>query len=102
VSTQPTHSPGTLTSGRKAVTATATPEALSSVIAQYHWVDVTALNSNTQEVTVGASNVAHGASQVGTQLAANDTQTYYDTDISKIFVDVEVTGEGVSWTGMAK
>ena len=97
---QPSHTPGTLTSGIKTVASTATPEALGT--GQYHWVDVQALNTNTQEVTIADSSVVHGASQRGIMCSALDVYTLYDVDIAQVYIDVEVNAEGVTWVGLKR
>ena len=96
---QPTHSAGTLIDGVKTVADTGTPEALSSSVGLVHVVDIQAHSSNTAPVTIGASTVVHGTTaQRGIKLNAGDSWTFYDVDLSTVYVDVGVNGEGVGFT----
>jgi len=90
-------SPSGYTSGSKTVAVVGTPEALaaSTTITK---VDVTALNTNTMAVAVGSATVdATPATSTGTPLLAGDSVTVVIDDLNKVFVDVLVIGEGVSF-----
>ena len=84
-----------ITSGRKVTTtpgtavAVGTGDKLSSVTIQ-------ALLTNTDMVVVGGSNVvATPGSENGVQLTAGMSMTIPCTDLSKIYFDAVVSGEGV-------
>lgn len=89
---------GTLTDGRKTVTTPGTAAALRASLA-CKWVCVTALPTNTQQVNVGgAGTLAASGSSTGSPLAAGQSITLPVDDVAKVFVDVRVAGEGVSFT----
>lgn len=84
--------------GRKTVTTAGTAVALASSTA-CESVCVTALSTNTGTVVVGASTVVAAAgTRRGTPLAANESVTFNVGDLSKIYVDSTVNGEGVSFS----
>lgn len=101
MSMAPSHAPGTVISGRKTVADAATPEAVASAKTLVHWVDITALSSNAATVTIGASGVSNGT-QSGITLSAGDTHTWFDVDLSTVFVDVATNGEGVAYAGVSR
>lgn len=85
------------TSGSKTVAVVGTPEALAASTAITK-VDVTALSSNTDTIVVGDATVdATLVSRTGTPLEPGDTVTITIDDLAKVFVDVLVAGEGVSF-----
>lgn len=87
----------TLTNGRKAVAATATPEAIRTTLA-CKWVMVTAFKTNTSDVYVGGTGiVADAGSQTGVPLAAGESVTLPVADAASVFVDVLVNAEGVTF-----
>lgn len=87
----------TLTDGRTTVTTHGTAVALASTAA-IKWVTVTGLTSNAQQVNVGASTVlAASGTQRGVPLLPGDSVSIPVNDISKVFVDSRVDGEGVAW-----
>lgn len=88
---------GTLTNGRKTVTTPGTPVALASSAA-CAWVAVTALASNADVVSVGGSGVlATAGSETGVVLAPGASVTIPTTNVSNVFVDALVAGNGVSF-----
>jgi hypothetical protein len=101
VTVQGTHTQPTLISGRKTVAAAATPEALSASKIVVHHVDIQALSTNTNPLTIGASGVDHGT-QSGVRLTANAGITLYDVDLATVFVDVQTDGEGVAYVAVQK
>lgn len=103
MSIQPTHSQSTVVDGRKVVAAAATAEALSASKTLAHHVDITAETDNTGVVVVGASTVVASLStRRGTPLAAGDTLTLYDVDLSQVYLDVTVSGDGVTYSAVQK
>lgn len=87
----------TLTGGRKTVASTGTAEAIRGTLA-CKWVTVTALKTNTSDVYVGGSGVvADAGSQTGIPLAAGEGVTIPVDDAAKVFVDVLVNSEGVTF-----
>jgi hypothetical protein len=90
--------------GRKTVAAAGTPEALTAISTTCESVIITALSTNTKPVVVGGPDVlAKAAERSGTALAAGGTvklTSCHDQvdDLSKVFIDAEVSGEGVSYS----
>ena len=88
---------GTLTNGRKTVTTPGTAVALSASAA-CAWVSVTALPSNGDVVAVGGSGVlATVGSETGLLLGPGASVTVPTNNVSKVFVDAVVAGNGVSF-----
>lgn len=88
----------TIGNGRKVVTTagTAVTLAASTVIKE---VTITAEISNTSTVVVGGSGViASLATRQGTPLEAGDSATISIDDLSKVYIDALVNGEGVTFT----
>lgn len=90
--------PSNVGGGRKTVAAAGTPEQLGS--GHCRSLAVTALKSNTGDVVIGGDNGVRAAiaNRNGTPLAAKETATYDVADLGAIWLDVEVSGEGVSYT----
>lgn len=91
-----------LTDGRKTVTAAATAETLVAASTPSKWVVVQALGTNTKALTIGNSTVVHGGAagtgRRGITLEPGDaSEPIYINDLLKIYVDVEVSGEGVQF-----
>lgn len=85
-------------SNRKTVTTHGTAVALLSSQTEAKRVDVSALTTNTNLVYVGNSSVlATAGSEKGVPLFAGNTYTFYVTDVSLIYVDSLVDGEGVAF-----
>ena len=87
--------PTTLSNGQKTVTTSGTAEALvgSSTLTESA-VTVKALNGNTGIVYVGDSSVD---SNNGYELSAGERISFEIDDLQKVYLDVSVNGEGVSW-----
>ena len=85
--------PSTVYNGQKTVTTAGTAEALASSTAVKSVVKK-ALYSNTGKVYVGNSSVGSGN---GFELEPGDAVGIEIDDLSKIYIDVEVSGEGVSY-----
>lgn len=86
--------------GRKTVTTAGTAERLvSSTSVRCNSVCISALSTNTGTVCVGSSAVVAAAgTRRGTPLAASESVTYTAADLSLIWLDVTVNGEGVSYS----
>lgn len=85
--------------GNKVVALAGTAEALVAVSTPCKSVTITALSSNTDAVVVGGANVVAAiATRQGTPLESGDSVDIDIDDLEKIYVDVEVNGEGVSFT----
>ncbi len=85
-------------SNRKTVTTAGTAVPLMSTATEAKRLDVTALYENTDMVVVGDSTVvAASGTRKGVPLAAGNTYTFYVTDLSKVYIDSVVSGEGVSF-----
>lgn len=85
--------------GRKVVAAAGTAEALSSSSIRCRHVDVTAETDNTGLVVTGGSTVVAAlATRRGTPLNAGDTHTLYEVDLSEVFIDSTVSGDGVTFS----
>lgn len=84
--------------GRKTVTTAGTREALAASTAA-KWVAITALDDNGGAVVVGGAStvVAALASRRGTPLMAGEDLTLPVSDLADVGLDVEVSGDGVSF-----
>lgn len=90
--------PGTsLVCGRKTVSTGGTAEALASATTVRE-VIITAETDNTGYVVVGPSTVvASLATRKGTPLAAGSSMTLEIDNLSKVYLDVTVNGDGVTY-----
>lgn len=89
--------PRTIGDGSKTVTAAGTAEALATSTA-CKYVIITALESNTDTVWIGGSTVEAGR---GRPLVSLQSEKIDIDNLSKVYVDSEVNGEGVSFTYVA-
>lgn len=90
-----------LTCGRKTVTTGGTAEALSSTATSISEVTITAETDNTGYVVVGNSSVvASLATRKGTPLSAGQTITLAVNNLTKVYLDVTVNGDGVTYTAI--
>jgi len=85
-------------SGQQTVAAAGTEVALGASQV-YREVTVIANSDNTGNIYIGNDGTDHVSSTTGGKLPAGGFATFHNVDISKIFVDVAVSGEGVSWFG---
>jgi|TARA_R100001530_G_scaffold2201_4_gene3696 hypothetical protein len=86
-------------SGRKAVTASTTAEALFSTVTPCKNITVVALLANTTAIYVGGTSTeALSGSQMGIPLNAGDSYTLGAEDCADVYVDVLTDGEGVTFT----
>ena len=84
--------------GRKTVAAAGTAEALAASTVCKR-VDIQALSTNTGIVVVGGSTVVAAAgTRRGIALEAKQVYSFSIDDLAKIYLDVTVPGEGVSFT----
>lgn len=85
--------------GYKVVTTAGTEVQLTTTSTPCSWVTVIALTSNTSQVSVGDSGVvaATGATERGVPLFAGDSVTLPVNDVSKVYIDSRVNGEGVTY-----
>lgn len=90
----------TIGDGLKLVTTAATREALVASTTPCKSVVITAKQTNTGTVVVGGATVvaASGATRRGTPLNPGDSVSINIDDLAKIYLDVTVNGEGVTYT----
>ncbi len=61
-------------------------------------VTVFALGTNSGEIAIGDKTIsAVSGKETGMPLEAKDAITYDNEDLSKIYIDAEVAGNGVRW-----
>lgn len=90
-----------LVDGRKVVAVAGTPEALSADTRRVVSVLIQAETDNTQPVTVGASTVVGALlTRRGIALAAGATVAFNVAQLTQIFVDALVNGEGVTFVAL--
>lgn len=83
-----------VTSGRKVVAVAGTREAFAAMACRY--VIISALESNTDLVVIGGPDViASAGTRVGIQLAPQQQQRIDISNMSKLYIDSVVSGEGV-------
>lgn len=93
-----------IASGRKTVTTAGTVVPLVATPTPCTMVDISAIESNTDMVVIGGATALAGTSmdgagtRLGVPIAAGQTMTVYVNDLSKIYLDAVVSGEGVSFT----
>lgn len=87
--------------GRKTVASAGTAEALSGTATAFVTLTIMAEADNTGVVAIGTSNViAALATRNSIYLNAGDSWTTYDPDtINQIYLDVTVSGDGVTFFG---
>jgi len=89
---------GELVDGRKTVATAGSAEPLSSSSVVVSWIIITAETNNTGVITVGASTVvATVAIRRGTPLYAGESATLYGVDLSEVYLDTTVNGDGVTY-----
>ena len=85
------------TADPNAATPIPTKRRLWPVPLRVRHVDVFALPGNTDRIYIGDENVeAIAVPQAGTPLSANDVKSYDDVDLSMIWIQSVIVGEGVS------
>ena len=94
----PGYTPVDIGSGRQVVTLAGTPVALAASELISGVIIVSELD-NTGVICVGGSGViANQATRVGVPLYAGDGVIITINDISKIYIDATVSGDGVTYT----
>lgn len=87
-----------VTSGRKTVASAGTAEQITTTLTPIRRVDITAETDNTGKIALGGSTaVATEGSQQGVILEPGQTYTFHITDLSKIYVNATVNGDGVTY-----
>lgn len=62
-------------------------------------IDIVALSTNTKQIAVGSSTVsAQTSTESGVILQPTGSYTLFITNLSKVFIDSLVDGEGVTYT----
>lgn len=91
--------PSSIGDGLKLVTTAGTAEKLTASVTSCKAVLVQAKYSNTGDVAVGAATVvaASGVTRRGTILKPGAALPIAIDDVSKVYVDVTVNGEGVTY-----
>jgi len=90
--------PSVLGDGRKTVTKAGTAEKLVDTPTSCRWVIIIAEEDNTGTIVVGTSTVvATKATRRGAPLNAGDSIMILIDDLSKIYIDSTVDGEGVTF-----
>lgn len=85
-------------SGTKNVTTAGTEVQLTTTSTPCSWVVVTARPANTGKIVVGDSAiVATAGSERGIVLSAGSSVSLPVDDVSKVYIDSTVNGEGVSF-----
>lgn len=84
--------------GRTTVTTAGTEVQLSGTDTPCLAIEVTALLTNTSYIFIGGSDVvAASGSEEGTPLAAGDTWYQKLQNLTQVYIDSRVNGEGVSY-----
>ena len=87
-----------ISNGRKVVTTAGTAVTLASSTT-CRKVDITAETDNTGVIVVGGSTVVAAlATRQGTPLNAGDTLSVFITNLSSVYLDSTVSGDGVTFT----
>lgn len=90
----------TVINGRKTVTTAGTAEQLSTSATRVSSVAIQALETNTGKVCVGSSNVIASQSTRNAVYLEAGVPVVLDVDqLTDIYLDVTVNGEGVTYTG---
>lgn len=89
--------------GRKTVTTAGTAVAVGVAGQIFPKVIITALTTNTGVIAIGGTTaLATAGSESGAVIKKDDVHiTLYDIDLSKVFIDASVSGEGITWTAEA-
>lgn len=92
------HATRTIGHGVKTVTSAGTDEPLVASSTPARWVEVQAQTDNTDGVAVGGSGVdATVATGTGILLFAGESRMFPINDLTDIYVDALVSGEGVRY-----
>jgi len=89
---------GRMTSGRKTITTAGTAEQIISSALSIQKVIITAETDNTGIIVVGDSGVVASLStRKGIPLSAGQSITLLLSDLSKVWLDTTVNGDGVTY-----
>lgn len=89
---------GALEGGRKTVTTAGTAVQLATTSTEIGWVTITALEANTGVIVVSGSGVvAASGTRKGLPLAAKDSVSIPTDNLTDVWIDSTVNGEGVSY-----
>lgn len=92
---------GSLRDGRKTVATGGTAERLSSTATRCRSLIITAETDNTGVIVLGGSTVvASLATRRGTPLAAGESISLDVSDLSVVWLDTTVNGDGVTYTAL--
>lgn len=84
--------------GRKVVATPGIAVQLSTTSVKCQKVEITALPSNTNAVAVGSSTIlATAGSETGKILYAQDSITLFVDNLTKIYIDALIAGQGVTF-----
>mgnify|MGYP000225818018 CR=1 FL=1 len=84
--------------GRLALAVAGTPQKLVTTNTPCKKVEITAFTGNTGFIAIGDKTVVVAtATRRGTPLMAGQTLTLYISDLSVVYADAEVAGEGVTF-----
>jgi hypothetical protein len=85
--------------GRKTVTSAGTAVPLSTDSVETTWVALTAETDNTGVVVAGGAGVvAAEATRKGTPLEVGDTYIIPADNLTDVYIDSTISGEGVTYT----
>ena len=89
---------GRMSSGRKTVTTAGTAERITSSAFSIQKIVITAETDNTGVIVVGDANVVASLStRQGIPLSAGQSITLLLSDLSKVWLDTTVNGDGVTY-----
>lgn len=90
---------GTITDGKKATVTAGTRVQLVATVTPCRVVLITAKDANTDYVAVGGATVvaASGSTGAGILLAPGQSVTIGIDDLSKLYLDSRVNGEGIAY-----
>jgi hypothetical protein len=89
---------GTLTDGRDTIATAGTAEQVSTTSLVVEWIIIQAELNNTGVIVVGGSTVvAAEATRRGVALNAGDSVPLYGVDLSEVYVDTTVNGDGYTY-----
>jgi hypothetical protein len=87
------------TDGRKVVTTAGTAVAIAATSTPVTSIAITAETDNTGTIVVGSSTVVAAlATRRGIPLAAGDSTILENVDLSEVYLDSTVNGDGVTYT----
>lgn len=88
----------TLGHGSRTVAAAGTDVQLSATSVPCRWVTIEAYRSNTGIIAIGGSGVDAAAAGSGGTIAAGEPARVDISDLTNVYIDATVSGEGVRYT----